>query len=213
MATVALVLAALLVVATVVLLVVAVRRRPGAIVVADGARVAAGTSTLDRLEVGAEVAYDDREWVVIGVQRFAARESTAAWAAWHLDLKGQPGWMATDDADPAHVIFAVGAERPETIDPAGDPVVWREVPWVRAIGAPDGRQPATVAGERRRTRQPREPLTADDVERVTLTREDLPRRRLILERRVGEERWAAWIGDRVPASLVHVTRWPADGDR
>jgi hypothetical protein len=215
MATVALVLAALLVVSTVVLFVVAVRRRPGPIALVPGPAdrprsagdaVGAGRSSLDRLEVGAEVVYDDREWVVIGAQRIARRDGFAGWTAWHLDLKGQPGWMATVDGDD-HLIFAVGAERPETIDPATNPVVWRDVPWTRIAETADGPQPVTVEGQRRRNRQPREDLTADALERVTFTRDDLPRRRLILERRVGDERWAAWIGDRVSAGAIDVTRW------
>lgn len=211
MATVALVLAALLVVATVVLFVVLLRRRPTAAALA--ARTAAqpssstGAATLDRLQVGAEVLYDEREWVVIGRQRFAERDGIAAWTAWHLDLKGQPGWMAVTDDDPAHLIFAVGAEKPETIDPTDDPLTWRDVPWTRIDESAAGPQPVTVEGQRRRNRQPREDLTADPVERVTFTREDLPRRRLVLERQVGDERWAAWIGDRVPATLIDVTRW------
>lgn len=211
MATVALVLAALLVVATVVLLVVVLRKRPAVIVAAGRAASApaGGTSSLDRLEVGAEVVYDDREWVVIGAQRFAAGDGFAAWTAWHLDLKGQPGWMATVDGDHDQLIFAVGAERPETIDPGQDPVVWRDVPWTRIAEAADGPQPVAVDGQRRRNRQPREDLTSDAVERVTFTRDDLPRRRLILERRVGDAHWAAWIGDRVPATLIDVTRWPS----
>ncbi len=75
-------------------------------------------------------------------------------------------------------------------------------------GPTEGVRPVAVEGQRRRNRQPREELTDDAVQRVTFTRDDLPRRRLILERRVGDERWAAWIGDRVPAAMVHVTRWP-----
>ncbi len=149
MAGVALGLAALLVVGTVVMLVLAVRRRPGPIVGPDADRRAvsadhggvptdddrrAGTatptdrraeagrpSTVDRLAVGAEVQYDEREWVVIGAQRFAAADDRPAWTAWHLDQKGQPGWMATVDGDD-HLLFAVGAERPEAIDPDRDPL-------------------------------------------------------------------------------------------
>lgn len=206
MATVALVLAALLVVATVVLLVVVVRRRPGPI--AWDAPTAAGPSSLDRLEIGAEVAYDDREWVVVGRQRFAARDDVGAWTAWHLDLKGQPGWLAVADDDPDHLIFAVGAEKPETIDPTDDPLIWRDVPWARIAEAADGLQPVEVDGQRRRRREPLADLSPADAERVTFTREDLPRRRLVLERSVGDEAWTAWIGDRIGAALVHVTRWP-----
>ncbi len=212
MATVALVLAGLLVLATVVLLVLVVRRRPGPIALPtrpEGAS-AVGRSTLDRLAVGAEVAYDEREWVVIGVQRFAARDGAPAWVAWHLDLKGQPGWLATAEVDPDHVVFAVGAEKPETIDPTRDLVTWRDVPWTRTAETAAGPQTVEVEGERRRNRQPREVLTAVDVECVRYTREDLPRRRLILERGAGDERWAAWIGDRIPASLIDVTRWDTD---
>lgn len=207
MATVALVLAALLVVATVVLLVVVVRRRPKPIVRGHHAPSGVDTSTLDRLEIGAEVAYDDREWVVIGRQRFAARDGIAAWTAWHLDLKGQPGWMATVDGDREHVVFAVGAEKPETIDPTRDPLIWRDVPWTRIAESADGLQPVEVDGQRRRRQRPLEDLAATEAERVTFTRDDLPRRRLILERGVGDESWTAWIGDRFAASLVHVTRW------
>lgn len=205
MATVALVLAALLVVCTIVLLVVAVRRRPKPIVRADRPPSVVDTSTIDRLEIGAEVAYDDREWVVIGRQRFAERDGVAAWTAWHLDLKGQPGWMATSDDDREHVIFAVGAEKPETIDPTLDPLTWRDVPWTRIAESADGMQPVEVEGQRRRRQQPREDLTAGDAERVTFTRDDLPRRRLILERATGDAAWAAWIGDRISVSLLDVT--------
>ncbi|MBF6618988.1 MAG: hypothetical protein ITG02_02005 [Patulibacter sp.] len=209
MTTIVLVLAALLVAASLLLTVMAIRRRPrtAALVREPGSATAA--SSLDRLEVGAEVLYDDREWVVIGAQRFAAHDGFPAWTAWHLDLKGQPGWMATVDGDPDELTFAVGAEKPETIDPAQDPVVWRDVPWTRIAEAADGPLPVAAEGQRRRNRQPREDLTTDDVERVTFTRDDLPRRRLILERRVADERWAAWIGDRVPVAMVDVTRWPA----
>lgn len=208
MATVALVLAALLVVATVVLLVVVVRRRPQPIVPADRTPSELGATTLDRLEVGAEVSYDDREWVVVGRQRFAEREGLAAWTAWHLDLKGQPGWMATTDGDAEHLVFAVGAEKPETIDPAADPLIWRDVPWTRIAESADGLQPVEVEGQRRRRRQPLEDLTAADAERVTFTREDLPRRRLVLERGADDAVWTAWIGDRIAVGLIDVTRWP-----
>lgn len=207
MATVALVLAALLVVATVVLLVIAVRRRPGPI--AWDAPTATGQSTLDRLEIGAEVAYDDREWVVVGRQRFAAGDGVGAWTAWHLDLKGQPGWLAVADDDADHLIFAVGAEKPETIDPARDPLTWRDVAWSRIVESADGPQPVEVEGQRRRRREPLADLSPTDAERVTFTREDLPRRRLVLERSVGDDAWTAWIGDRIGAALVDVTRWTA----
>lgn len=208
MATVALVLAALLVVSTVVLLVVVARRRPQSIVRADRPPSPPGTNTLDRLEVGAEVAYDDREWVVVGRQRFAAGDGIAAWTAWHLDLKGQPGWLATSDGDREHLVFAVGAEKPETIDPARDPLIWRDVPWTRIAESADGLQPVEVEGQRRRRRQPLEDLSGADAERVTFTREDLPRRRLVLERGADDATWTAWIGDRIAAGLIDVTRWP-----
>lgn len=208
MATVALVLAALLVIATVVLLVFAVRRRPRTAVLV-GSGPGGGGASLDRLELGAEVLYDDREWVVIGRQRFAARGGIAAWTAWHLDQKGQPGWMATVDDDREHVVFAVGAEKPETIDPGQEPVVWRDVPWTRIAEAADGPQPVVVEGRRRRRQRPAEPLDPADAECVVLTREDLPRRRLVLERTVGDDAWTAWIGDRVSAGLIDVTRWTA----
>lgn len=208
MATVALVLAALLVIATVVLLVFAVRRRPRTTVLM-GSGPGGDGAHLDRLELGAEVAYDDREWVVVGRQRFAARDGVPAWTAWHLDLKGQPGWLAVADDDREHVVFAVGAEKPETIDPRHDPLIWRDVPWARIAESADGPQPVEVEGQRRRRRQPLEDLRADDAERITFTREDLPRRRLVLERTVGDDAWTAWIGDRVPASAFDVTRWSA----
>lgn len=214
MATVALVLAALLVAATVVLFVMLLRRRPTAASLAGRTATppvspSTGESTLDRLEIGAEVVYDDREWVVVGRQRFAARDGVAAWTAWHLDLKGQPGWLATADDDREHLVFAVGAEKPETIDPARDPLIWRDVPWTRVAESADGPQPVEVEGQRRRRRLPLEDLAAVDAERVTFTREDLPRRRLVLERSVGDGVWTAWIGDRIGAGLIDVTRWPA----
>ncbi len=217
MATIALILAALLVIGTIVMLVMAVQRRPGPIVVADErqrhpAPVDGGPSrdrgTVDRLEVGAEVQYDDREWVVIGAQRFAAVDGHRAWTAWHLDLKGQPGWIATVEGDD-HLLFAVGAERPEAIDPADDPLTWRDVQWRRIAETAGGARTPSVEGERRRRRLPREPLTDHDVERVTYGRDELPRRRLVVERRVGDPAWAAWIGDRVPVTAIHVTRWSA----
>lgn len=206
MATVALVLAALLVVATVVLLVFAVRRRPRTTVLV-GSGPGHDGATLDRLELGAEVLYDDREWVVVGRQRFAARDDVGAWTAWHLDLKGQPGWMAVADDDREHLVFAVGAEKPETIDPTRDPLIWRDVPWTRIAESAEGLQPVEVEGQRRRRRQPLADLSPADAERVTYTREDLPRRRLVLERSADDDAWTAWIGDRIAASLVHVTRW------
>lgn len=209
MATIALGLAALLIVVTVILLVVVVRRRPGPIATADRAPAPAPEANLERLQVGAEVLYDDREWVVIGAQRVAAVDGFAPWTAWHLDCRGQQGWMATVDGDRTQLTFVVGAERAETIDPTLDPVIWRDVPWTRIAETADGPQPVTVEGQRRRLRQAPEDLTDDPIERISLTRDDLPRRRLILERRTGDERWTAWIGDRIPASLVHVTRWPS----
>lgn len=208
MTAIVLALAALVVVGSVVLIAVAIRRRPrSTALVGSGPR--SGASTLDRLGIGAEVAYDDREWVVVGRQRFAARAGIAAWTAWHLDLKGQPGWMAVADDDREHLIFAVGAEKPETIDPTRDPLIWRDVPWTRIAESADGLQPVEVEGQRRRRRQPLADLSPADAERVTFTREDLPRRRLIVERGAGEDTWTPWIGDRIGAALVHVTRWSA----
>lgn len=220
MATVALVLAGLLIVATVILFVVVLRRRPTAAPIAGRTSALDGTSrpgheldarhrsSVDQLGIGAEVAYDDREWIVIGWQRFDAPDDVAASTAWHLDLKGQPGWMATSDDDPGHLIFAVGAEKPEAIDPTHDPLIWRDVPWIRIAESAEGPLPVEAEGQRRRNGQPREDLTAEAVERIMFTRDDLPRRRLILERCVGDDRWAAWIGDRISASLIDVTRWP-----
>ncbi|MFA4929498.1 MAG: hypothetical protein WC558_13350 [Patulibacter sp.] len=208
MTAIVIVLVALVLVVSVGLLVVAYRHRPATPAAPRATPSGAGEANLERLQVGAEVLYDDREWVVIGAQRVAAVDGFAPWTAWHLDCRGQQGWMATVDGDRTQLTFVVGAERAETIDPTLDPVIWRDVPWTRIAETADGPQPVTVEGQRRRLRQAPEDLTDDPIERISLTRDDLPRRRLILERRTGDERWTAWIGDRIPATLVHVTRWP-----
>lgn len=159
---------------------------------------------LDRLEPGAQVKYDRQEWIVLGRQHVTPPSGSPAWTAWHLDDHGQPGWMATLDGDPGHAIFAVGAEQAEPIDPAAPTVVWRKVAWTRIEEVAPGPQPVEAEGRRRRLRTAPEDLTDDPVERVTFTRDELPRRRLLLERRAGDEQWAVWIGDLVTTSMIDV---------
>lgn len=166
-------------------------------------RPSAPASGVDRLAVGAELVYDDQRWDVIGVQHVRPADG-AAWSAWHLDDRGQSGWLETTD-DRSDVVFAVRAERPETLDPTAERLTWRDHEWVRIA---HGASPATAEGERRLPRGPRVALVAEPVQRSVLTREDLRSRRLVLERTAGEERPHAWIGGLVPAQTVDV--WPRE---
>jgi hypothetical protein len=167
-------------------------------------RPSAPPAGIDRLGVGAELAFDDQRWDVIGVQHVRPADG-GPWSAWHLDDRGQSGWMATspgvDD-----VVFAVRAERPETLDPTAERLTWRDHEWVRIE---DGSSPTRAEGERRLPRAARVPLTDGPVSRTVFTREDLRARRLVLERTADDERPHAWIGNLVPAQMVDV--WPLAG--
>jgi hypothetical protein len=178
------------------------RRTPRA--AARRGRPSAPPAGIDRLGVGAELVHDDQRWDVIGVQHVRPADGVA-WAAWHLDDRGQSGWMATSPGVD-HVVFAVRAERPETLDPAVERLTWRDHEWVRIE---DGSSPARAEGERRLPRATRVPLPDAAVARTVFTREDLRARRLVLEWSVGEDRPHAWIGNVVPAQMVDV--WPLDG--
>ncbi|WP_022927013.1 DUF4178 domain-containing protein [Patulibacter americanus] len=178
------------------------RRTPHA--AARRGRPSAPPAGIDRLGVGAELVYDDQRWDVIGVQHVRPADGVA-WAAWHLDDRGQSGWMATSPGVD-HVVFAVRAERPETLDPAAERLTWRDHEWVRIE---DGSSPARAEGERRLPRAARVPLPDADVFRTVLTRQDLRARRLVLEWSAGEERPHTWIGNVVPAQMIDV--WPLDG--
>ena len=153
---------------------------------------------LDRLAVGVDLKYDDQTWHVLGVQR----ADDGGWAAWHLDDRGQSGWMLTRGRED-EVVMAVRAERPETLDPVADAQDWRDHAWVRRE-----RTTASVGveGERRVPRGPLVAIPPADAERGVWTREELPSRRLVLERSAGQETWNAWIGSAVPGRVIDV--WP-----
>jgi hypothetical protein len=197
------ILLGLLVVGSVVAFVVALRlsqRRGGGLVPRPGEARAAG---LDRLEVGGEVTYDDQRWLVRGVQHVTPSDGPP-WSAWHLDDRGQGAWLVThgDDAD---VLFAVRAERPETLDPGLRRLRWRDHEWVRVTA---DSSPVRALGERRARRGEALPVSPADLERRIFVREEMPSRKLVLERSVGEG-WNAWIGPSVPAQVIDV--WPPPG--
>lgn len=197
------ILIGLLVVASVVAFAVALRlaaRR------ADGTRPQSrdpSAAGLDRLEVGGEVTYDDQRWLVSGVQHVTP-PSGRAWSAWHLDDRGQGAWLVTD-GDDAEVLFAVRAERPETLDPERDRLEWREHEWIVELA--DGGS-VRAEGVRRPRRGQAFPVSPAAVERRVFVRQDMPSRKLVLERSAGEG-WNAWIGPSVPASAIDV--WPRPG--
>ncbi|MDO9409439.1 hypothetical protein [Patulibacter sp.] len=193
-------------VAFVVPLRIAMRHEDGPRTVGGG--VAPGTTEfvgLSHLEVGVELKFDRQTWFVCGVQHVTAPDG-ATWSAWHLDDRGQGGWMATGGPD-EDVVFAVRAESPETIDPALDAVTWRKHEWARTTV--DGGT-VRAEGERRLARRGgMAPVAPTDLERVVFARPDLPARRLVLERSAGDETWNAWIGTAVPGSMIDV--WPPAG--
>lgn len=161
---------------------------------------------LDHLAVGVELKFDGQTWFVIGVQH-AAPADGPAWTAWHLDDRGQGGWMLTAGRED-EVVMAVRAEHPETLDPRAATQRWRDHEWVRTEASV---APVRVGGERRAPRREGVgPVSSGDVERVVYVREEMPTRRLILERSAGDERWNAWIGTAVPGRLVDV--WPPARD-
>jgi hypothetical protein len=158
---------------------------------------------IDRLGVGAELTYDDQRWDVRGVQHVAPDEGPP-WTAWHLDDRGQSGWLVTV-AGQDDVLFAVRAERPETLDGARAEVEWREHEWTRTELATS---PVRAAGRRRVPRGALVPVADGPVERAVFVRHGLPSRRLVLERTAGEAAWQAWVGGLVPAAMVDV--WPRE---
>lgn len=160
---------------------------------------------LDHLAVGVELQFDRQRWFVRGVQHVTPADGPA-WSAWHLDDRGQGGWLATAGRDD-EVVFAVRAEEPEMLDPTASAITWRDHEWVRST-ADAG--PARVEGERCGARHAGlAPVSNADVERVVFTREEMPSRRLVLERSVDGETWNAWIGTAVPGRMVDV--WPPTG--
>jgi hypothetical protein len=173
-----------------------------------GARVVpAGTSFigLEHLAVGVELQFDAQRWFVRGVQHVAPADGPG-WSAWHLDDRGQGGWLVTTDGED-EVLVAVRAEHPETLDPTASSLTWRNHEWVRAHR--DG-GPAEVEGERCGARHAGlGPVSPADVERVVFQRPELPSRRLVLERSVDADVWNAWIGTAVPGRMVDV--WPPAG--
>lgn len=174
--------------------------------VADaGARPPGANRAIERLAIGAEVTYDGQAWFVRGTQRVTPTDGPA-WTVWHLDDKGQSGWMATTDGDLEQLTIGVRAEQPETVDPHAAVVRWRNLDW-RPL-APPAVIPATASGQRQgAAHDPIEEIAAGDVEYVAFGREALPRRRLICERTVGPDGrgpWNVWIGDRTPASMIDV---------
>lgn len=173
-----------------------------------GGGVAPGTTEfvgLSHLDVGVELKFDRQTWLVRGVQRVTAPDGST-WSAWHLDDRGQGGWMATTGPD-EDVVFAVRAEAPGSIDPSLSTVTWRGYAWERTTvdgGAVQAR------GERRLARRgDMAPVADTDLERVVFVRPELPARRLVLERSVGDATWNAWIGTAVPGSMIDV--WPPAG--
>ncbi|MGX6447380.1 hypothetical protein ACVU7I_04840, partial [Patulibacter sp. S7RM1-6] len=92
------------------------------------ARIERPAEHVDRLAVGAEVAYDEQSWDVRGVQRITPADGPA-YALWHLDDHGQSGLLVRAADDDARVLFAVRAERPETLDPLRPPVRFRDHDW------------------------------------------------------------------------------------
>ncbi|MEV4422451.1 DUF4178 domain-containing protein [Patulibacter sp. NPDC049589] len=181
--------------------------RPGA---APGAAPGAGATEfvgLSHLALGVELKFDRQTWFVRGVQRVTAPDGSS-WSAWHLDDRGQGGWMATTGVDD-EVVFAVRAEKPETVDPTRSSVTWRGYAWERR-GADGGTVEAD--GERREPRRRGSamvPVSPTALERVIFARPELPARRLVLERSAGDEEWNAWIGTAVPGSMIDV--WPPAG--
>lgn len=159
---------------------------------------------LDHLALGVELQFDKQRWFVVGVQR-AEPADGPAWTVWHLDDRGQGGWMLTAGRED-EVVMAVRAERPETLDAAATTLRWRNHEWVRTETTT---APVRAEGERRAKRLgggDLGPVSPADVERAVFVREAMPTRRLILERSVGDETWNAWIGTAVPGRLVDV--WP-----
>lgn len=173
--------------------------------VAAGGRPARVNRVLERLAIGAEVTYDGQAWFVRGTQRVTPADGPA-WTVWHLDDKGQSGWMATTDGDLEQLVIGVRAEDPETVDPHAERVHWRNLDWLPL--APPAVSAAVATGQRQgAAHDPIEEIAAGDVEYVAFGREALPRRRLICERTVGPDGpgpWGIWIGDRAPASLIDV---------
>lgn len=162
----------------------------------------------DRLVVGAELLYDKQRWDVVGVQRSASADGPA-WTAWHLDDRGQSGLLLAADGE-TEVLMAVRAEKPETLDPGAPVLRWRDHEWVRTARATVS---VRAEGERRATRPAGaglHPITSVAVERAVFVREELPTRRLLLERSTGEATWNAWIGSAVPDHAVDV--WPPTPD-
>ncbi|WP_026910838.1 hypothetical protein [Patulibacter minatonensis] len=160
---------------------------------------------LDHLAIGVELQFDRQRWFVRGVQHVTP-EGGEAWSAWHLDDRGQGGWLQTAGRDD-EVVFAVRAERPDTLDPGAERLTWRNHEWVR-LAADAG--PVDATGERQRSRRGGlQPVSDADVERVVFTREEMPSRRLVLERSADDETWNAWIGTAVPGRMVDV--WPPGG--
>jgi hypothetical protein len=160
---------------------------------------------LDHLAIGVELQFDRQRWFVRGVQHVTP-EAGEPWSAWHLDDRGQGGWLQTAGRDD-EVVFAVRAEQPDTLDPRQERIAWRNHEWVRV--ASDG-GPVEAVGERQRSRRGGlEPVSPGDVERVVFTREEMPSRRLVLERSAGDATWNAWIGTAVPGRMVDV--WPPGG--
>ncbi|WP_210495685.1 hypothetical protein [Patulibacter sp. SYSU D01012] len=172
-------------------------------------RVERPAEHVDRLTVGAEVAYDDQSWDVRGVQRVTPADGPA-YALWHLDHHGQSGLLVRTEGDDERVLFAVRAERPETLDPLRPPVRFRDHDWTPEDPAVAGPQPTATEGRRRRVRDALVALPDAAVERVVLVRDGLPDRRLLFERAAGEATWNAWVGALVPVRMVDV--YPPYGD-
>jgi hypothetical protein len=165
--------------------------------------IAGIASHVERLQVGARVDCDDRAWRVRGVQRVTGGPG-AAWAAWHLEDKGQRALLVVDEADERHVVLSVGAEDAAALDPHGRPLRWRELDW-RPLDDLSA-APATAAGEGERALwQDEEPVpAATAIERVSFANPELPRRRLTFLREDGRDAWAVWIGDVLPIAMVDV---------
>lgn len=160
---------------------------------------------IDHLAIGVELQFDAQRWFVRGVQRVRPAVGEP-WAAWHLDDRGQGGWLQTAGRDD-EVVFAVRAEEPDTLDPRQERLTWRNHEWVR-VTVDAG--PVDAEGERQRSRRGGlERVSDGDVERVVFSRDEMPSRRLVLERSAGEDTWNAWIGTAVPGRMVDV--WPPGG--
>jgi hypothetical protein len=199
----------LLLVASIVAFVVPLRiaKRNETAARAGGRPYADGTSFvgLDHLEIGCELRFDGQRWFVRGVQHVTP-PGGEPWSAWHLDDRGQGGWLQTAGRDD-EVVFAIRAEHPDTLDPTARELVWRDHDWVRLQH--DG-GPVEATGDRRPSRRGElGPVSPTDVERVVFTREAMTSRRLVLERSADQDGWNAWIGTAVPGRLVDV--WPPAG--